>query len=295
MQYKKVILLVFLYFFKFALGNILTFPNHKHYENISHLEIVNKFSSGTYDKIICSVTDKNNAICSLTTIDTVLTSNIMQHFNNIQGLHLNWASQDLLQIEDNTFHNLTNLKELNLENCFIKSRLFKNLTSLKILYIRQSQFDNIKQDTLFFRSLSNLEELWISLSNIVVIKEKLFENLINLTALLLPENQIERIEKNAFSNLKKIAFINLNKNNIFVVDGCFTDLPKLSILLMNNNFLKDLNWGDFNDSLIEYLDLSNNKIKTLDAKAIRTYLPNLRLLKIDGNMVSGELRRIFNL
>nr|XP_015835991.1 PREDICTED: leucine-rich repeat-containing G-protein coupled receptor 4-like isoform X1 [Tribolium castaneum] len=271
------------------------------FTNVAHLEFVEDLSQDSASNVSCRV-NANNTICHLSKKHVVsINNNLMQKFRNIATLSVRWGPHDVVEIADDALNNLKNIKELSLKNCYIKSHVFKNASLLKILYVAQSTFESIQEDC--FEGLPNLEELWISLSNVVIIRRGFFKNLPNLTALLLPENGIEGIEKNAISYTKNLAVLNLSHNRLTYLPDCFKSLAKLTILSLRNNLIKYLNWKDFRGLIsLEYLDLSNNKMGSFDAKIIGTYFPNLRMLRLDGNVVtvqkikhfSDQLQEMFN-
>ena len=74
---------------------------------------------------------------------------------------------------------------------------------------------------------SNTYALYLGNNNISKIEENAFNNLPKLTALYLGNNIISTIEKNAFNNLPKLVGIYMSNNTIsFVSEKAFVNLPQ---------------------------------------------------------------------
>ena len=128
--------------------------------------------------------------------------------------------------------NLVNLKKLSLIGVLEESfnfELFKNLCNhLEDLNIRFYDFEEKIFVKLFKNESVNrfpsLRRLTISECKIRVIERDWFSNLQELLFLDLSGNRIERIEENAFSNLKKLETIDLSGNNLTHIHPGFIGL-----------------------------------------------------------------------
>ena len=155
-----------------------------------------------------------------------------------------------------------------------------------------------------FNGLTKLTRLSIGGNEISEIKPGTFENVMSLEILYLDDNRIEHVNRDTFSGLFKVKYINLSKNKLkYLHPDTFLRLPKLQELYLTNNpglkvptdrnFIKshsllhlDISLCNIssvsvekfaNVSALEWLDLSNNNLKTVNIN-ILTALPKLSTL-----------------
>jgi Leucine-rich repeat (LRR) protein len=198
-------------------------------------------------------------------------------------LHLN----DINQIESKTFVDLKSLKNLNLDSNQISNlenvqfnsdleifslhfNLLTNLNNissngLKYLNVSNNRLQEINFEATF---LPNLEHLDVSLNCLISIKNESFLNMNKLKHLNLSYNKLdlesEFNDVSYFHGLKCLETLDLSFNQIKYLD------TNLTFQYLNS---------------LKYLDLSNNKFKTLDA-FIFGYLIQLNHLNLASNNLS---------
>ena len=114
---------------------------------------------------------------------------------------------------------------------------------------------------------------------------------LNSVVLDLSNNDISKIEENAFNNLPKLAVLSLNNNDISKIEeNAFNNLPKLAVLSLNNNDISKIEENDFNNlPSLAGLSLMNNSISFVSGKAFAN-LQQLKQLLL--NMDCGDCENI---
>ncbi|XP_043806634.1 probable LRR receptor-like serine/threonine-protein kinase At4g36180, partial [Manihot esculenta] len=212
--------------------------------------------------------------------------------------------------------NLTNLKELYLDDSFVDGNFFQSLealSSLETLSMRYYGLSGILPVNLGICKLKHLQMLDISYNNFSGNLPLCLANLTSLRQLDLSFNHfIGNISLSPFRGLTNLEDLSVS-NNFFQIPISLkigTYLPKLSYLKMSGNgFSGSIPSSLGNMSLLEYLDLSNNRfiphslsnnsfIEVLDLShnnlygRIPRWLGNmhfLRVLDLSMNNISGSL------
>lgn len=166
------------------------------------------------------------------------------------------------KISEGSFDGLTNLKELDLywnqishvppdifKNCcrnlahlnlggndleFIEKQVFTNLFHLKRLVLSFNRFTSIPN----FPILDKLKVLDLSGNRIERINKHSFQTLSGLDRLNLRNNQIIFIEHYAFSGLRSLVYLNIERNLLgsdYFVTNLIKNLPKLKEIRFNSN------------------------------------------------------------
>jgi len=188
----------------------------------------------------------------------------------------------------------------------VKDRLV-SLTELEELYVDGSELKNVELGA--FNGLTKLTELTIQRTEISEIIPGTFECIINLEVRSLRRKKKEHVDRNMFSGLFKLKYIDLTENKLqYVHPDAFLRLPKFQkIDLYENpglhiptdrNFIKSpsltrLDISSCNISSVsvetfanvralEWLDLSYNKLRTVDINILKA-LPKLSSLQLYGN------------
>lgn len=179
-----------------------------------------------------------------------------------------------------------------LKNDFtIKDPLWKSLerysaiTELK--FIVQSGSLNFIP-TMVLKTLTKLEDLSISFSNVHFLKGFAFANSSSLRTIRLNHNDLTAIEKCAFSNLNNLVKVDLQSNNISKIDSkSFVNLTNLEYLALSDNKLTELPTGSFRalNNLLE-LQLQHNLLETI-VSDIFLGLENVRVLKLSSNKITS--------
>ena len=170
------------------------------------------------------------------------------------------SDTDLTSIETQTFNDLDNLVELQLDNnelTEIKELTFEKLVKLKSLHLNNNQIsflrnhenhvqidDAVEKEkinlSLIFKGLENLLNLFLHYNEITEIDSNVFNsNLNKLQVLYLNQNKISVIKENTFDNLVSLKKIRLDNNNIISIENfnVFSKLSNLELVnLQQNNF-----------------------------------------------------------
>lgn len=108
----------------------------------------------------------------------------------------------------------------------------------------------------------------------------------NLITLNLQNNQILSASADEFKNLDSLTTIILTQNNLTQIDRfTFSDLPGLQLLKLDQNKIENIytNAWPYN---LQNLDLSNNRLRTIDDNNGFSNLYNLKNLYLDNNKLS---------
>ncbi|CAI9742651.1 leucine-rich repeat and transmembrane domain-containing protein 2-like [Octopus vulgaris] len=105
---------------------------------------------------------------------------------------------------------ILNLNGNNITN--IAERAFENLSSLEILSLNNNQIKEITERTL--RNLTNLKELDLQDNAIRSIEERTFHGHTKLEQLEMKTNKISNIKKGNFQNHTRLSHLDLSHNNI---------------------------------------------------------------------------------
>lgn len=143
---------------------------------------------------------------------------------------------------------------------------------------------------------TQLKHLSFTENNISVISEWSFEPLQLLSSLDLSHNNLKEIPA-ALAHLKSLKSLNLSYNKLESSKGFQRDkLPKLAILNLKNNNLKELTSLEFLKNL-EKLDLRSNKLDIKDLKPLLmgTKPLRLQLLFLQNNSMKNYRIELFNL
>ena len=205
---------------------------------------------------------------------------------------------------------LTSVRDIDLKEnniTFLERDSFVLLTEMQNLHLWRCGLRTIKMGA--FKGLTKLTRLSIGGNEISEIKPGTFENVMSLEILYLDDNRIEHVNRDTFSGLFKVKYVSLSKNKLkYLHPDTFLRLPKLQELHLTNNpglkvptdrnFIKshsllhlDISLCNIssvsvetfaNVSALEWLDLSNNNLKTLNI-TILTTLPKLSTLYLFFN------------
>uniref|UniRef100_H0Y021 Toll like receptor 8 n=2 Tax=Otolemur garnettii TaxID=30611 RepID=H0Y021_OTOGA len=231
---------------------------------------------------------------------------VQNNINSINKSHTTGLeSLERLYLGWNCYFNICNKK------FDIEDGTFKNLSNLQIL--------SLSFNPLFYvpaKLPTSLKELYLSNTQIKTIQAEDFEGLIHLTVLDLSGNCPRcfnapfpcvpcagdvsiKINNSAFQNLRKLQYLNLSSTSLSQVPAIwFENMPDLRVLHLEFNYLvTEIASGEFLMKLphLEILDLSYNYVKTEYAKYVNlsnnfSKLSSLQALHLRG-YVFQELRR----
>lgn len=127
--------------------------------------------------------------------------------------------------------------------------------------------------------LDSATNISISHCKLVKIPSQSFSHLLKLSVLLLNNNHIRYIDKDAFANLQYLHTLNLSSNDIvYLNSSIFHALQNLSTLILADNRLKNISSYLFtNLSNLEILNLSRNQL--MDFSSVVYSISNLKRLK----------------
>ncbi|XP_041464713.1 toll-like receptor 3 [Lytechinus variegatus] len=172
----------------------------------------------------------------------------------------------------------------NLFNSATNSSLFKGLTSLRKLTLRENHLMHIVPGV--FRPLIALLSLDLSNSKIETLEPGSFRGLTSLKSLYLNDNCIKRISADTFSGLGNLVSLFLRKSKIVALEpGSFQGLASLRSIYLSDNRITSISTNTLSglDNLIS-LYIKNNLLRFLD-KRIFAATPNLHILSLSNNVI----------
>jgi len=198
----------------------------------------------------------------------------------VKLMKLSLSDGGLNSLTENTFNQLTHLKELDIS---------RNPSS-------------INNDTLIYLSiLDSLEHLDIGYNNLEELHTLFFTKMSNLKSLILTGNKLIFLEKNIFENLKSLRVLELNNcgltslSNILFFDD-FPYYPNLVELRISGNPIQTPEGKSifpFNMTNLNHLDMSKCNMSYLPEEYFVS-TPNLKqLLLNDNNLKGGENNMTF--
>ncbi|XP_074180286.1 toll-like receptor 13 [Rhinolophus sinicus] len=158
---------------------------------------------------------------------------------------------------------------------------FTNLSALVDLRLEWNSIWKIEERA--FWGLENLTYLNL-VENKIQSVNNFFEGLSNLETLLLSHNQITHIQKNAFFPLVKLKHLSLSRNSITNFSNILEavqHLHHLEYLDLTNNSIVSLDHSPRSLVSLTQLSLQGNKLKELNFSALS--LPNLTTLDVSQN------------
>ncbi|KAF2902898.1 hypothetical protein ILUMI_03290 [Ignelater luminosus] len=138
----------------------------------------------------------------------------------------------------------------------------------------------------FEQNLRNAEIIEIHLHNIPVIRTGDVQNL-DVINIYLQDNNIERVEAEAFQNLRLLHAINLADNNIKEIPSLAFSNLDLEVIDLTNNNIDSLDTGAFNNlDKLKQVYLGTNKLTNFDSKWF-TNTPNIKFLEVSYNKLKN--------
>ena len=143
----------------------------------------------------------------------------------------------IVNIAEETFHDMPKLKELTLEEnslARLPADIFKKNTELETLYLRNNQLRAIPAD--IFRYNTKLVKLYLEHNAITKIEAETFQNNTKLELLILSNNRLTRIDSNTFKTNLELRELHLAGNAITSLEAdTFKYNIKLEALAMGPN------------------------------------------------------------
>ena len=169
---------------------------------------------------------------------------------------------------------------------YIEDDVFSRFKNLKTFIMTDSSLTKIKEKS--FNQLINLDEIDLSNNQIRIIEDRSFSSLKSLTTLSLAENKIEELHKETFEGLITLKILAFSSNLIRKLDNLvFTNLMNLIRLDLSSNQISLIEKDGFKDLVnLEELALAENKISLID-DLIFSDLQKLKKLDLSGNMLTN--------
>ncbi|KAM9318994.1 leucine-rich repeat and fibronectin type III domain-containing protein 1-like protein [Pholidichthys leucotaenia] len=144
-------------------------------------------------------------------------------------LHLTLSRNTISQILPSAFSDLRRLRALHLDSnrlTVIKDDHFKGLTNLRHLILANNQLYSISPHA-FDDFLSTLEDLDISYNNLIEVPWDTIGRLTNVNTLNMDHNLIENVPQGVFTNLHKLARLDMTSNKLKKIppDPLFLRIP----------------------------------------------------------------------
>ncbi|XP_028130312.2 toll-like receptor 3 [Diabrotica virgifera virgifera] len=207
---------------------------------------------------------------------------------NLKHLHI--LNSNIYLISSSFLLGSYKLEYLDFENTTVQianSEVFTGLFNLLELdaTIFFRDIDVLKVYT--FKDLNSLKSLYLSNGKLTTIEKDAFFGLKNLENLYLNNNKIEYLDASLFRNLK-LSLLDLSNNAFETIDilSFPSNLPYLKNLDLSHCQLKNLSASNKTQhENLERLILSNNMLTEISNLIIDSF-PNLRILHINQNMIS---------
>ena len=217
-----------------------------------------------------------------------LSEDIFQSLINLKVLNL--SSNQITKLSKHAFQNLSNLRELSLSHNHL-TVIGKDSLGPAIFRIETLALDNNKIRTIdreAFANMTRLADLAMNGNNLdaVPLAVKLLpslkylnlgENLIHelseyflsdnpqLHTLVLEQNKIQMISQQAFASASSIRSVNIARNRLAILEAkMFQPLIKLETLLLDQNYLQDINGVFSSLSSLKHLSIYDNSLKWFD-------------------------------
>uniref|UniRef100_A0A3P8Y8J2 Ig-like domain-containing protein n=1 Tax=Esox lucius TaxID=8010 RepID=A0A3P8Y8J2_ESOLU len=169
------------------------------------------------------------------TVELRLTENFItairrRDFANMTSLiHLTLSRNTISQIMPYTFEDLKRLRALHLDSnrlTVIRDDHFRGLTNLRHLILANNQLHDISPHA-FDDFTSTLEDLDLSYNNLVDIPWETIGRLTNVNTLNMDHNLIEHVPQGIFTNLHKLARLDMTSNKLKKIppDPLFLRIP----------------------------------------------------------------------
>ena len=160
---------------------------------------------------------------------------------------------------------------------------FNGLTALIHLHLIGNKISELIPGT--FENLNSLEYLGLSDNNLQHLDSAMFSGLINLKRILLSVNKLQFIHPDTFLGSPNLRRLYLRSNPTLQIptDHNFINSLSLSHLDISECNISSLSVETFsNVSVLEWLDLRDNNLRTVDINILKA-LPKLSTLFLYGN------------
>ncbi|XP_026794334.2 toll-like receptor 22 [Pangasianodon hypophthalmus] len=215
-----------------------------------------------------------------------ITENI---FPNLDYLDISYCGQNraiLWNITDKAF--LNSVEALNLTAVRIPAEniaaVLQNVSWASLFKLRFSELNWTKVKTLLqYACLPGLRVLRLQRNGISNLTADMLGPCSNLTEMDFGDNEISHISAPIFKELTQLRVLHLQINKLTAVNNSFLNLPMLEFIDLSRNRINKLTCSDFaNLTQLNTLYLYSNKISTIPSCAFKD-LNNLEILRLGSN------------
>ncbi|XP_076387505.1 toll-like receptor 7 [Megachile rotundata] len=286
--------------------NLLTHIDAHMFKDLFFLQILD-LRNNSIDRI------ESNAFLPLYNLHTLELSDNKLHtvgaqlFNGLFVLNrLTLSGNSIASIDPLAFRNCSDLKELDLSGNELTAvpDALRDLALLKTLDLGENRISSFYNGS--FRNLDQLTGLRLIGNDIGNLSRGMLWDLPNLQILNLARNKVQHVERYAFERNERLEAIRLDGNFLSDINGVFTSIASLLLLNLSENHIEwfdyafipgNLKWldihGNFIESLGNYYEIRDTKVKTLDASHNRiteltplSVPDSVELLFINNNYIS---------
>uniref|UniRef100_A0A2A4K634 LRRCT domain-containing protein n=1 Tax=Heliothis virescens TaxID=7102 RepID=A0A2A4K634_HELVI len=219
----------------------------------------------------------------------------LNHVPQLKAISL--IRNQLEELPPGLFQNLTNLEnitiQMNTGSLKLHNDSFSNLSSLKNLILEDCSIKVLEQP---IRDCHVIQYLSLNTNEIEHIPLSFFKDMASLQRLDLSYNRIKRLDAGVFQALKNLEFLNLDRNHLEVLpDFLFSGLKKLTNISINNNYLTHISDLAFQGAAnLKSISLKSNKLtlkSSTDYDNFETYSPfntlvHLKDLYLNDNYIN---------
>lgn len=275
-----------------SLGQTLTIPNG-YFRDCTNLRVLTFYRTTSSPAAVRLV---NGSFAGLSNL-TKLTANgvgirglpvgVFTELRSLKILEL--IQNEIKIIENGTFDRQRKLNTLYLGRNAISSLVnvsFDGLESLRMIDLHQNKI-RVLGSEMGFATLPNLEELNLADNEMLRIDPYAFTGLRRLKKLYLDKNRLSTVTVNVFSDLTQLVELDLSRNNLKnLSNSSFSHLKSLETLTLGANRLDTIVSGTFYGlTNLKTLDLGSNLIRTVEEKGFNG-LESLTDLTLSDNRIS---------
>ena len=205
-------------------------------------------------------------------------------FQDLRSLEkISLAGNPIGTLPPTLFASQNNLAILDMGYCQLQTlnnRVFSKLWNLQVLDLRGNSIREITPGT--FGNLWSLKDLMLSHNLIERIRKGDLRGLSNLGTLELKEGRLRFIEPGSFADTPMLDTLDIGDNFLHSIPDGVLAIPTVEWLSLDGNGLTQLPQDVSKMSELIYMDLSYNRLETLD-RCIFTKLRNLEYINLRQN------------